>query len=51
MPEENYIYSYYQQICNGSVTVGKWVQKVYEQMCRRAELSNVEIIRYIKKEL
>ena len=25
--------------------------EVYEQMCRRAELSNVEVIRYIKKEL
>ncbi len=24
--------------------------EVYEQMCRRAELSNVEVIRYIKKE-
>lgn len=26
---ENYIYTYYQQIQNGSVTVGKWVQKIY----------------------
>ena len=27
---ENFIYAYYQQIKDGSVTVGKWVQKVYE---------------------
>lgn len=27
---ENFIYAYYQQICDGSVTVGKWVALVYE---------------------
>lgn len=38
MPEEsercveNYILTYYQSIKNGSVTVGKWVQMIYEQL-------------------
>lgn len=27
---ENYIFTYYQQIKDGSVTVGKWVRKIYE---------------------
>lgn len=30
MTEENYIYTYYQQIKNGSVTVGRWVRLIYE---------------------
>lgn len=29
---ENYIYAYYQQIKDGSVTVGKWVQRIYEHI-------------------
>ena len=37
MPEENYIYSYYQAICNGSVTVGKWIQLVYEHLVKGLE--------------
>ena len=30
--EENYILAYYQQIQNGSVTVGRWVRLVYEYL-------------------
>ena len=30
MNEENAIYSYYQQIQDGSITVGKWIQLLYE---------------------
>ena len=37
MPEENYIYSYYQQICNGSVTVGKWIRLIYEYLVKGIE--------------
>ena len=37
MPEENYIYSYYQQICNGSVTVGKWIRLAYEYLVKGIE--------------
>ena len=32
MPEDNYIYSYYQQICNGTVAVGEWVRLAYEYL-------------------
>lgn len=28
----NYILSYYQQICDGSVTVGRWIRAVYEYL-------------------
>lgn len=37
MPEENYILSYYQQICNGSITVGRWVLMIYEYLVRGLE--------------
>jgi phage terminase large subunit-like protein len=30
--EENYIYSYYQKIKDGSVTVGKWIRLLYEYL-------------------
>ena len=29
---ENYILAYYQQICDGSVTVGRWIRLVYEYL-------------------
>ncbi len=32
MAGENYIYSYYQQIQNGSVAVGRWVRLLYEYL-------------------
>lgn len=34
---ENYLYSYYQQICDGSVTVGKWVRMAYEMLVKGLE--------------
>ena len=37
MPEENFIYAYYQQIKNGSVTVGKWIMLVYEYLVKGIE--------------
>ena len=37
MPEENYIYSYYQQINNGSITVGRWIKLVYEYLVKGIE--------------
>ena len=30
MSKDNYIWAYYQQIKNGSVTVGKWIERIYE---------------------
>lgn len=30
--EDNFIFTYYQQIKNGSVTVGKWIRLVYEYL-------------------
>ena len=30
--EDNYIYAYYQQIKNGSVTVGRWIRRIYEYL-------------------
>jgi len=30
--EENWIYTYYQQIENGSVTVGRWIRLIYEYL-------------------
>ena len=35
--KDNYIYSYYQQIKNGSVTVGKWIALVYEYIIKGLE--------------
>ena len=35
--EENYIYTYYQQIENGSVTVGRWIRLVYEYLVNGLE--------------
>ena len=35
--EDNYIYAYYQQITNGSVTVGKWIRLVYEYLVNGLE--------------
>jgi len=37
LAEENYIYTYYQQITNGSVTVGKWIRLVYEYLVNGLE--------------
>ena len=37
MPEENFIYAYYQQINNGSVTVGRWIKLVYEYLVKGIE--------------
>lgn len=34
---ENYIYSYYQQIQDGTVTVGKWVRLAYEMLIKGLE--------------
>ena len=34
---ENFIYSYYQAICNGNVVVGKWIRLVYEYIMRGLE--------------
>ena len=30
MNEENAVYSYFQQIQDGSITVGKWIRLLYE---------------------
>lgn len=35
--EENYIYAYYQQINNGSITAGKWIKLVYEYLVKGIE--------------
>ena len=35
--KENYIYSYYQQIKNGNVCVGRWIRLVYEYLVRGLE--------------
>ena len=37
IPEENYIYSYYQQISNGTITVGRWIRLVYEYLIKGME--------------
>ena len=34
---KNWIYLYYQQICNGSVTVGKWIRLLYERVVQGIE--------------
>lgn len=33
----NYIYAYYQQISNGKITVGRWVQLLYEYLIKGLE--------------
>lgn len=35
--KDNYIYSYYQKITNGSIVVGKWVRLVYEHLINGLE--------------
>ena len=37
MNNHNYIYEYYQQIRNGSVTVGKWIRLIYEYIIKGLE--------------
>lgn len=37
MGEENYIYTYYQKIKDGSVVVGRWVRLIYEYLVRGIE--------------
>ena len=34
---QNYILAYYQQICDGSVTVGRWIRLVYEYLVNGIE--------------
>ena len=35
--DTNYIWAYYQQMCDGSVTVGKWIRMWYEQVVHNLE--------------
>ena len=37
MKNENYIYTYHQEIANGSASVGKWVRLVYEYIIHGLE--------------
>lgn len=37
MDERNYIYRYYQAIKDGSVTVGKWIELIYEYLVKGIE--------------
>lgn len=37
MSEQNYIYSYYQDIKSGRVTVGRWIKSVYEYIVKGIE--------------
>lgn len=37
MDGQNHIYAYYQQIVNGSVTVGRWVRMIYERLVHGLE--------------
>lgn len=37
MDSVNWIYAYYQQICDGSVTVGRWIRALYEIIVRGIE--------------
>ncbi|CCX57318.1 terminase large subunit [Veillonella sp. CAG:933] len=30
MPYKNYIYEYYQKICSGKITVGKWIKAIFK---------------------
>ena len=34
---DNFIFAYYQQICDGSVTVGRWIRAVYEYLVNGLE--------------
>ena len=34
MTSHNYIYAYYQQICDGSVHVGRWIRLIYEYIIK-----------------
>lgn len=34
MTSHNWIYAYYQQICDGSVCVGRWIRAIYEYIIR-----------------
>lgn len=35
--KDNYIYSYYQQIKNGKITVGQWIERIYEYLIKGLE--------------
>lgn len=35
--KDNYIYAYYQQIKNGSVTVGRWISLIYDYIIEKLE--------------
>ena len=35
--KENFIYAYYQQIKNGSVTVGRWIELLYDYIIEKLE--------------
>lgn len=35
--KDNYIYAYYQQIKNGSVTVGRWIELLYDRIIAQLE--------------
>ena len=37
MPEQNYIYSYFQQISNGTVAVGEWIRLAYDHLVKGLE--------------
>lgn len=37
MPEQNYIFEYYQKIKNGSIVVGRWIRLLYEHFVRGLE--------------
>ena len=45
--KDNYIYAYYQQIKNGSVTVGRWIELLYDRI--NAQLENGELVFNQKK--
>ena len=40
---DNYIYTYYQQIKDGSITVGRWIKLVYEIIVRKIEDKEVTL--------
>lgn len=35
--KDNYIYAYYQQIKNGKITVGQWIERIYEYLIKGLE--------------
>ena len=39
--KDNYIYAYYQQIKNGSVTVGRWIELLYDYIVAKLEDSTL----------